>query len=121
MSAFNWMIVNHRCPKCDREVEIRCQTHIASSYGGMDKRFHGETYHLGEKMQWWPPEHPDFEKWRVDGCVIPCEDDPQFDRECCCSKCLSCGTELYVVIRFKQNLPLTVLQVSEEGVENYYL
>jgi hypothetical protein len=119
MGAFNWIVINHRCPKCDGEVEIRCQTHIASSYAGMDQRFHNETYHLGEKMQWWHLGHPDFDKWRVDGCVVRYEDDPQFDRECCYSECLSCGAKLYVVIRFKQNLPLSVLQVSEEWVENY--
>lgn len=71
-------------------------------------------------MQWWPTGHPEFEQWRVDGCVTPCEDDPLFDRECCYSNCLSCGIQLYVVIRFKQNLPLEVLLVSQEWPENYY-
>ncbi|OQY44009.1 MAG: hypothetical protein DRR08_32125 [Candidatus Parabeggiatoa sp. nov. 2] len=120
MGAYNWILITHRCPNCSEQVDIRCQTHIASSYQGTTKRFHNEIYRLGEKLRWWPTGHPDFEQWRVNGCVSPCEDDPLFDRECCYSECLSCGAELYIVIRFKQNLPLEVLLVSKEWPENDY-
>lgn len=42
MSAYNWVVVTHRCPNCSKQVDIRCQTHIASSYQGITKRFHNE-------------------------------------------------------------------------------
>ena len=55
MAALNWISLEGTCPKCRSVATIRCQTHVAADYGGdATGRFHGRTYHLSERMAWWP-------------------------------------------------------------------
>ena len=99
MAAFNWIIIDGRCPRCGVSGRIRCQTHVASDYGGDARgRFQDREYRLGEELWWWPSGHPRFDAWRIDGRLEPALDGSV--EEACYSRCASCGAELVVVLRF---------------------
>jgi len=115
VGAFNWIVIDDVCATCGRLAKIRCQTHVASSYGGdEDGRFFDEEYRLGERMRWWEPGHPKFVEWRHDGRIDPV-DDPLLDEEACYSHCLLCESDdLVVVVRFRDLTPTEVLGISRE-------
>ncbi len=118
MGAFNWVAVETTCLDCGENVEIRCQTHIASDYDGDERgRFHDREYRLNEAMFWWPVGHPKFGSWRVDGTLFPMEESPEYDRECCYADCPTCGAELYAVLRFHENRPVELIGTGK--VENW--
>jgi len=86
MGAYNWVIIEETCPVCGRKATIRCQTHVASSYGGgPDGRFLDREYRLGERMRWWAPSDPEYPQWRAMGRMdVPLE---RSDQEACYSTC----------------------------------
>ena len=112
MAAFNWIEVLVRCPVCGRVESVRCQTHVASDYDGDETgRFHDRTYSLGQKMAWWARTSARFRQWRVDGKVDG-PNEAEWDEEACHATCTGCGAELYVVIRFHENLPEKVIAIG---------
>ncbi len=114
MAAFNWIKVEDVCAACGQQATLRCQTHVASSYGGdADGRFFDEVYSLGEKMRWFERGHRDYWQWRNDGRVNP-DDDMQVDEEACYSDCLQCGADIVVVVRFRDLVPVEVVSISRE-------
>jgi len=34
MGAFNWILIEARCPSCHRVSSLKAQTHVASDYDG---------------------------------------------------------------------------------------
>jgi hypothetical protein len=116
MAAFNWVQFRGRCPVCGPDRDIRCQTHVASDFDGLaGRRFNDRTYHLGERMAWWPPTDPRFPEWRVNGRRDDPSADPTTDFECCYSECGHCRTELYAVVKFVDVTPTEVLDVGREA------
>ncbi|HVK75724.1 MAG TPA: hypothetical protein VM734_20480 [Kofleriaceae bacterium] len=114
MGAFNWINVEARCPFCRDVVRLRCQTHVASDHAGdATGRFHDRDYELGQPMAWWPREHERFDAWRG-GRWRAEERAPGFDQEACYATC-TCGAELYVVVRFRENVPERVVAVGKEA------
>lgn len=99
MAAFNWIIIDGRCPRCGVIGRIRCQTHVASDYSGDARgRFQAREYRPGEEMWWWPKGHTRFDDWRVEGRLAPPPDGSV--EEACYSSCASCHAALVVVLRF---------------------
>lgn len=122
MGAFNWILVHKKCPSCQREATIRCQTHVASSLAGpAEERFANREYRLGEKMRWWGEEHSEYQSWRVLGRK-DAQLESRFAEEACYSECLLCGAELYVVLRFENVTPMCVLGLGpkEEWPHEYW-
>lgn len=114
MGAFNWVLVKENCPVCQREATIRCQTHVASSFGGAaEGRFQDREYRLGEKMRWWSEADPEYSTWRILGRK-DAELDPVSAEEACYSACTLCGARLYVVLRFRDVAPIAVLAIGPE-------
>jgi hypothetical protein len=112
MSAFNWILFASRCPVCEREVELRCQAHVAADYGGDGTgRFHDREYHLGEKMAWWMENDPRYLDWRYGGKLGELQNE-EVDWECCSTECPSCAAELYAVIQFDGPRAAMVLDVG---------
>ena len=114
MGAFNWILITNECPVCKRQATIRCQTHVASSFGGdIDGRFQNREYHLGEKMRWWDDSDPEYPMWRVLG-----RKDSQLDSrsadEACYAECTLCGARLYVILLFQDLTPQAVLGIGPE-------
>jgi len=102
VGAYNWIAVDAQCPACGALARIRCQTHVASDYGGDSTgRFHDREYALGQKMAWWPPGHERFESELA-------------NEEACYSECGSCGADLCVVIRFRELVPEAVVSITRE-------
>ncbi len=115
MGAYNWIHVHATCPTCARNTEIRCQTHVASSYDGDDTgRFFDRTYTLGQQMAWWPRDHKAYDSWRDNGRK-DAPTDGEVDWECCYSTCAKCASKLYVVIRFSGPTPVAVESVGFES------
>lgn len=114
MGAFNWVVIEERCPVCQREAAIRCQTHVASSYDGDEDRFQDREYRLGEKMRWWDQADPEYPTWRVLG-RIDAKFDPRSAEEACYSQCSLCGARLYVILRFQDITPKVVLGLGPEA------
>ena len=114
MSAFNWVVIENVCPVCNRMATVRCQTHVASSFGGAaDGRFQDRDYRLGERMRWWRVDDPDYPTWRVQGRKgAPLQDDAA--EEACHSVCTLCGARLYVILRFEDLTPRAVLGLGPE-------
>jgi len=111
MAAYNLIVVRAPCPSCKRPSEIRCQTHVASSFDGDERgRFCARTYTLGETMAWWGPGDPRFEQW-CDG-ALPTT--PPLYEEACYSTCASCQADLCVVIEFRNVVPTRVVGVTTE-------
>lgn len=113
MGAFNWINVEASCPKCGSSTNLRCQTHIASDYGGDSRgRFCDRDYGLGEKMWWWSKSDKRYPDWRTEGRGGPAES--AVDEEACYAKCESCGASLCVVLAFREATPKRVLSVVAE-------
>jgi hypothetical protein len=113
MSAYNWIEIEDYCPSCKKKSLIKCQTHFCSEYDGDDSgRFHDRTYKLGDRMAWWPISDKRFSGWRESnlGDNYGCD----ASSECCCSECMSCGAELFVVIDFVECSPSKVLNMGLE-------
>ena len=115
MSAFNWILSVLRCPSCEQEVRLRCQTHVAADYDGdRTGRFHDREYQVGDKMAWWAEDDPRYEDWKYGGTL----NEPQVgesDSECCSAECPKCGAELYVVIQFDGPRATKVLDIGLES------
>ena len=114
MSAYNWIIVEARCPSCHKQVELRCQTHIASDYSGNETgRFHDSEYRLGQVMRWWAKQDRRYEDWRARRQSSP-PDESDTESECCYTACPACGTNLYAVIQFHGPSPVKLAAVGLE-------
>jgi hypothetical protein len=112
VAAFNWIAFEGECPACGRLGPIRCQTHVASDYGGdRTGRFHDRLYRLGEPMAWWPRDHAAYARWREAS-----EPGQPADQalEACYAACAACGADLYVVLRFEE---IAAVEVVEFGLE----
>lgn len=113
MAAFNWILVSVRCPACGAGTRLRAQTHVASDYGGDSRgRFHDKEYELGNVMDWWSQDDPNWRSWKVDGRTGLSE--AEFDEEACRATCPACGMSLYVVIRFQKAMPITIIATGVE-------
>jgi hypothetical protein len=112
VAAFNNIAIEATCPACGLQARIDCQTHVASSFKGDSRgRFCMRTYRLGEPMAWWPREHPEFASWRV-----PSENEgAEYCEEACDAQCTACNATLCVLIRFKENVPLEVVDIGREA------
>jgi hypothetical protein len=113
MAAYNWIVIEEKCPSCQQWGSIRCQTHVASSYDGDETgRFLDRVYRIGDEMAWWPRGHRKFEVWREEGEP---NQPSEYALEACYSKCGGCGAELYAVIRFQHLKPIEVVEVGLES------
>lgn len=113
MSAFNWIVVHARCPSCGQQTEIRCQTHVASTYAGDARgRFHDREYNLGEKMFWWPETDARSLEWRANASLRESGDD--YEDEACYATCSACRAALCAVVRFRGACPERLLGVTTE-------
>lgn len=115
MAAYNWIVFKDLCPSCQSQVDLRCQTHVASDYDGDDcGRFHDAEYALGERMRWWPEPHKEYKKWRIAN-----ENDTsakgEVDAECCYVSCPACGADLYAVIEFDGPCPQRIKAIGLES------
>lgn len=114
MGAFNWVVVEGSCPACGETSRMRCQTHVASSFSGDRRgRFHDREYELGQPMAWWPSTQPEFATWRANGMTS--ETGSSVDEEACHATCPPCGAELFVVLRFREAVPESVLAIGREA------
>ena len=116
MAAFNWILVEDECPACHAHVLIRSQTYIASDFGGDERgRFCASEYRLGDPMAWWPPGHPKFKGWREGEDLAASSGLPPKEvDEACYAGCTACGEDLFVVIRFRDAVPVEVRQIGLE-------
>ena len=113
MTAYNSIIIRSRCPSCGKQSEIKCQTHIASSFDGDESgRFCNRIYHIGEKLAWWSKGSKKYDEWRIKGKKD--FDNSTIDFECCYASCLSCNAQLYVILEFKDATPTKVVGVGVE-------
>lgn len=122
MGAYNWILITARCPSCSCEVQLRCQTHIASDYGGDESgRFHDREYRVGDPLKWWPQQSPKYAKWRVNG-IIGGSGYGDFDTECCYTACPECKTNLYAVIEFEGPRAVNVKEIGfeDQWPQNYF-
>jgi hypothetical protein len=111
VAAFNWIDFQATCPECGRHAPVRARTHVASSRAGLQGAFHDRLYALGERMPWWPPDHPEYVDWRDErGWVVIVS--PSEVRECCRADCRRCDAELFAVIRFVDLVPTAVEAVG---------
>jgi hypothetical protein len=111
MAAFNFIHINITCPFCQKICLIECQTHIASSYDGINGRFHNNIYTLGQKMLWWEKDNSKYNSWNNDS------DEKLNNKEAiesCYSECTICKTELIVRIYFKELIIEKVLSIAIE-------
>jgi hypothetical protein len=114
MSAYNWIKVETKCPVCQKQVELRCQTHAASDYDGDQAgRFHDKEYRLGEPLRWWPKGHKNYPTWRVNG-RIGSPNEGEFDWECCYTSCPSCRANLFALIQFDGPRSVTIEEIGLE-------
>jgi hypothetical protein len=114
MAAFNWVNVQEHCPACGAGARFRCQVHVASDYAGdRGERYHDRDYELGETMRWWPREDSRFRLWRAGRREFDV-DEPDFDEEACYAACDRCTASVYVVLRFRENVPERVVAVGIE-------
>lgn len=115
MSAYNWIIVEGRCPACKTKTTIRAQTHVASSYDGdASGRFHESEYQIGETMRWWDRDDSRFEKWPADRELSQPEVKSGREEEACYATCSNCNASLCVVLRFHENVPEALVSISTE-------
>jgi hypothetical protein len=123
MGAYNWITINESCPHCGQFATIRCQTHVASDYGGDQLgRFHDNEYQPGDRMRWYEESHKNFQEWRPESEINPPEPDSENLKECCYANCMNCNRELYAVIEFHFTTPSRVLGVGleENWPDNFY-
>ncbi len=117
MSAYNWIKFNNVCPACNESSELKSQTHVASDFGGKNARFCHKEYEIGDKMDWWPNQHPDYKDWK-EGNLIKAENTTDNGTvECCYTECLNCNAELYAIVQFEE---LIISHVKEVGLESKY-
>jgi len=115
MSAYNWIIVEGRCPTCGTETTMRAQTHVASSYDGdASGRFHESEYRVGQAMRWWKRDDPRFQEWPADRELSRPEANDEREEEACYATCSNCNASLCVVLRFHENLAEAVVSISTE-------
>jgi hypothetical protein len=115
MSAYNWLLLDERCPICGGSKGIRAQMHTASDYDGDESgRFHDREYRVGDEMRWWPVSDPRFKSWRADRRRGEPLQDGELDEEACYAECLSCHARLYVVVRFRKTRVERVLLIGRE-------
>jgi hypothetical protein len=116
MAAFNWILVEGECPACHAHALIQSQTHVASDFGGDERgSFCVSEYRLGEPMAWWPPRHPKFKKWREGGDLAASNElPPEEVEEACYAGCTACEADLFVVVRFRNAVPVEVRQIGLE-------
>lgn len=100
MSAYNQIVIHAPCPHCGEISDIRCQTHVASSFDGVDERFCHHTYHIGETMPWFDAQHPECKNWKQGNSKTPLPLGEE--TECCYAECLSCQKECCAIIHFSQ-------------------
>ena len=111
MAAYNWIDFEGLCPECGRNAPIRARCYVASSRSGLDGAFHDREYALGQRLPWWPADHPQFVDWRdVRGSVVLVAASEV--RECCRADCRRCDAELFAVIRFVDLVPTAVEAVG---------
>ncbi len=115
MGAFNWIIINACCPVCQEQVELRCQTHVASSFDSDEATgFRNREYHLGERMAWWSRGDKKYTDWRANLQINGPSADSE-DAECCYTDCPICKSELYAIIEFRDLVPINVKGVGRES------
>lgn len=117
MGAYNWINFNFLCPACNNVTTLRSQTHVASDFGGIEDRFCMKTYHIGEKMAWWPPNDKQFKNWRDDYYFHVHKLAENQEEECCYAKCTICKAELYAVIFFED---ITPIKIKAVGLEEHW-
>jgi len=114
MAAFNWIDANATCPVCGEDCSIRIQLHIAASFNSSgDGRFCNKTYRVGDRLEWWSEDHPDFASWFSRG--LDFEDGQNSVRECCYAEYGSHDDRLYVVVEVSN---LTIAKLIELGPED---
>ena len=120
MSAFNWIKFKQRCPNCKELAEIKAQSKMASSYDGLEDRFHDKEYSLGDTMKWWNENDIRYNEWIVSNQKKIINSKIEV-RECCYSMCASCKSNLYAVIEFSNISPTKVIELGmEEEYPNEY-
>ena len=108
MAAFNYISFSRVCPACSNEVTFAAQTHIASDLeGDMSRRFANGVYALGERMPWFPTDHPDFETWKTWG------GEGSSVQEECPATCPQCQTRVVALIRFQDATPIEIVSLSK--------
>lgn len=100
MGAFNWIKVKATCPNCNKDAELMCQTHAASSFDGDETgRFCDHIYEIGDTMRWFDKADPRYMEWKSNGFTGTLPEDT--DMECCYTDCPLCNDECFVVIEFR--------------------
>lgn len=100
MSAYNQIVIRAACPHCGKISNIRCQTHVASSFDGVDARFCDRTYRINDTMSWFDAQHPEYKNWKQGNSKTPTHEGEE--TECCYAECPSCRKECYAIIHFSQ-------------------
>jgi hypothetical protein len=121
VGAYNWIVVDATCPACARDVSLRCQTHVASSFDGDARgRFCHRDYRLGEPMAWWPPDSERYSDWRVNGRTDGDMSDTE-DEEACYASCPLCAAKLFVALDFRgpRAERIVVLGLESDWPERY--
>ena len=121
MSAYNWIEIVEKCPTCGKISNIKLQTHIASSYDGIDNsRFHENNYKVGDKMSWFDKNDERYSLWKNGNSKNITE--RNIDLECCYGTCELCNTECYAIIVFEECVISGVKSVGtlEEWPEEFY-
>lgn len=113
MGAFNWIKTQDLCPSCMKKSELLFQTHMASSFDGDESgRFCQNEYLVGEKMRWWSPDSESFAKW-IDKYKSVKVSSEEF-QECCYGECLTCKSEIFGIISFRNLIPIKLDLVGLE-------
>ena len=113
MAAYNWILLETTCPQCGTVGPLRCQTHIASDFGGdQSGRFCHREYVFGQRMAWWSVDDRYYHHWaEEDGEPLP---DGSF-AEACYADCSHCGAHLCALLRFENLIPCELLRLSLES------
>jgi hypothetical protein len=116
MSAFNWIKLKTKCPICSENTFVLIQLHIAASFqSGGKGRFCNLTYSVGDRLNWWSEDCPEFSSWTVGGLDVP--DAPQSVRECCYAQCDAHNDRLYTVVQVSN---LKIDKIVELGPEEQW-
>ena len=115
MGLYNWIeIPDVRCPVCGEVTTILVQNHTASSPDGDDRGlFCLQTYHLGQRMRWFPQGSPEFNTWREDGMAVEAGDGKL--QEACYSHCRAHDDALYAVIEYVDVTPVRLVAIGPEN------
>ncbi|NMO17020.1 hypothetical protein HPC49_14435 [Pyxidicoccus fallax] len=116
VAAYNWVVFQATCPVCGRAARMRAQAHVASSFDGDERgRFAHREYAVGQPFHWWPESHRAFSAWRDADVVTPDLGDPDSVEEACYTECSECQAELYAVVAFRVNVPVSIKEVGPES------